>query len=161
MKHSRKLLFIISALFIILTLAACQTKDSDEDFDGSYDVDYLMTDYVDQLVRDGATTVTGTIEITGEGNQYTLALDEKKVIANDNYEDGYYIADTNISNTYALENDLSFVVLEDGEPVMCTAEEFMKNHSGDTDSLYTVYLMGDVVEHIMPLDPKALPAGDN
>ncbi len=157
MKRSRKLFLIISVFCIALALTSCQSKDSDEDFSESYDdVEYLMTDYVDQLVRDGAETVTGTLEITGTEENYSVTVDEKKVVINDNYDDGYYIADRNITNTYPLGNDTGFVVMEDGNPVICTAEEFMEKHAGDTNSLYTVYLMGDTAEHIIPLDPQSL-----
>ena len=154
MKRSGKLLFIISVFCIILTLAGCSTKDSDRDFGGDYDVDSLQTDYADQLVRDGAETVIGTVEIAGSENDYTVTVDEKKIVSNENYEDGFYIADRNITNDYPLGSDLGIVALQDGAPIVCTADEFMKNHSGDTESLYTVYLIGDVVELILPLDPK-------
>lgn len=159
MKRFGKVFLISSVFCIILVLfAGCSTKnsDSDHDFGDSYDAEYLMNDYAEQLVRDGAETVVGTIEIAESGENYTVTVDEKKVVVNDNYEDGYYIADKNLTNSYPLGSDLGIVAIEDGSPVVCTADDFIKNHSGDTETLYTVYLIGDGVEQILPLDPQTV-----
>ena len=160
MKRSGTLLLIISVFCIILTLAGCSTKDSDQDFDGTYDIEALQTDYVDQLLRDGATTVIGNVDISGTENDYTVTVHEKKIVANENYEDGYYIADRNMDSTYPLGSDQGIVVTENGTPTLCSTEDFIKNYSGDSESLYTVYLIGDVVELILPLDPKTAVDGE-
>lgn len=156
MKRSTLLFLILPVICITLVLAGCSTKDSDEDYGEAYDVDYMTTDYVDQLVRDGAQTVVGTVEIAGEEGAYNVNVAEKKVVVNDNYEGGYYIADKNVTNTYPLGSDMGILCNEGGQVKAITADEFIKNHSGDTESLYTVYLIGDEVELIQPLDPKSL-----
>ena len=156
MKRSGTLLLVISVFCIIFILAGCSTKDSDQDFDGEYDIEALQTEYADQLIRDGAETVIGTVEITGSEADYSVTVNEKKVVPNDNYEDGYYIADRNMANTYPLGSDQGIAAMENGAPVVCTTEDFIKNHSGDSESLYTVYLIGDVVELILPLDPQSV-----
>ncbi|MBQ9059734.1 MAG: hypothetical protein IJ128_01150 [Firmicutes bacterium] len=160
MKRSGILLLIISVFCIMFILAGCSTKDSDQDFDGEYDIDSLQTEYADQLVRDGAETVIGTVEITGTEDDYSVTVAEKKIVKNENYENGYYIADRNMSNTYPLGSDQGIVAMEDGVPAVCTTEDFIKNHSGDSESLYTVYLIGDVVELILPLDPQTMVKGE-
>ena len=53
-----------------------------------------------------------------------------------------------------LGSDQGIVVLKDGTPTLCSTEDFIKNYSGDSETLYTVYLIGDVVELILPLDSK-------
>ncbi|MBQ9015303.1 MAG: hypothetical protein IJ109_04220 [Firmicutes bacterium] len=156
MKRLGTLLLIIFVFCTMLTLAGCSTKDSDQDFDGEYDIDALQTEYVDQLMRDGAETIIGTVEITGSENNYTVTVQEKKIVVNENYDDGYYIADRNMANSYPLGSDQGIVAMEDGTPAVCTTEDFIKNHSGDSESLYTVYLIGDVVELILPLDPQTV-----
>lgn len=161
MKRLRNLLFIISASCIILTLAGCAISDTDEDYGEAYDSDYLTTEYVDQLVRDGADTIVGTIEITGDPDTYVVNIAEKKVVKNDNYEDGYYIADKNITSTYPLGSDLGILVNDGGKLTACTTEDFLEKYSEDKETLYTVYLIGDVVELIQPLDPKQAAAANN
>lgn len=158
MKRSSKLLLIFTIVGITLVLASCSSENSDQDFGndgGEYDVEFMATEYPEQLLRDGANTVIGTVEITGSGDDFSVTVDQKKVVANDNYEDGYYIADRNITQTYPLGSDLGILVEEENGLAVCTAEEFMEDKAGDTDSLYTIYLIGDVVELIQPLDPAS------
>ena len=161
MKRSTLLYLILPIMCITLVLAGCTTKDSDEDYGEAYDVDYMTTEYVDQLIRDGAETLVGTVEIAGEEDDYDVTVVEKKVVVNDNYEDGYYIADKNVSGVYPLGSDMGILCNEDGQLKAITADEFIQNHSGDAESLYTVYLIGDVVELIQPLDPKSLVNADH
>ena len=155
MKSWKKLILTLTVICILPALAACSTKNSDQDFGDAYDAEYMMTDYPDQLIRDGADTVIGTIEITGEeGSGYSVTVDQKKVVANANYEDGYYIADRNITDSYPMGSDQGILAQRDGEIVVCTVEDFIKDYSDDKDALYTVYLIGDTVELIQPLDPQ-------
>ena len=159
MKRSGKVFLILSVFCIILTLVGCTSKESDVDY-GEVDAEFLMTEYADQLIRDGAETVTGTVEITGSDEDYSVTVNEKKIVPNENYEDGYYIADKNMSNTYPLGTDQGILAKEGDEIVIVTTEDFIKNHSGDSETLYTVYLIGGVVELIQPLDPQAAADAD-
>lgn len=161
MKRLVSLFLVISAACVVLTLAGCSQKDSDTDYGEAYDVDYMVNEYVDQLLRDGAETVVGNVEITGSEDDYTVTVAEKKVVANENYKNGYYVADKNISSSYTLGSDLGILTREGNEIRACSAEEFIQNHSGDTETLYTVYLIGDVVELIQPLDPETAAASEN
>lgn len=159
MKRSGKVFLIFSVFCIILTLAGCTSEESDVDY-GEVDAEFLMTEYADQLIRDGAKTVTGTVEITGSGEDYSVTVNEKKIVPNKNYEDGYYIADKNMSSTYPLGTDQGILAKEGNETAIVTTEDFIKNHSGDSETLYTVYLIGDVVELIQPLDPQTAADAD-
>ena len=158
MRYSRFIPLIFSVLCITLVLSGCSVNDTDENYGEAYDVEYLTTDYVDQLMRDGAETTVGTIEIAGNEDNYTVTVDEKKIVSNENYEDGYYIADKNITNTYPLGSDLGILTRDGDEIIACSAEDFIRDHSGDTDTLYTVYLIGGEVELVQPLDPKTAAA---
>lgn len=161
MKVSGKLILILSVTCVILALTGCSNKDSDRDYNGEMDAEYLMSEYPEQLLRDGADTVTGTVTITGTEGDYTVNVDEKKVVSNENYEDGYYIADKNMNSSYPLGSDHGILAKNGDETVACTTEEFIENSSDDSETLYTVYLIGDVVELIQPLDPKAAAEADN
>ncbi len=154
MKSFGKVLIFIAIVCMGLAMAACSSEEKGENYGEAYDVDYMTTDYVDQLLRDGAQTLVGTIEISGADDNYTVAVAEKKVVPNENYDEGYYIADKNMTGTYPLGSDMGILVMEDGQLTACTADEFMEKHSGDTESLYTLYLIGEEVELIQPLDPK-------
>lgn len=156
MRSSVKIVLLLSLLCMGLVFTGCSTEDSNENYGEAYDVDYMTTDYVDQLIRDGAETVVGSVEITGSEDDYTVNVTEKKVVPNENYEDGYYVADKNMTSTYPLGSDMGILAMDGNEVTACTAEEFIKDHSGDAESLYTVYLIGDVVELIQPLDPKTV-----
>ena len=155
-----KVLLILAVIGTAFSLTGCSTTDSDADYGEAYDADYMMTDYVDQLLRDGAQIVVGNVEITGSGDDYTVTVAEKKVVSNENYKDGYYIADKNITSTYPLGSDMGILVKDGDDIKVCTAEEFVQNYSGDSDALYNVYLIGDVVELIQPLDPEAASQSD-
>ena len=157
-------LIIGGVLCLSLAVAAtgCGTvQDSDQDYgDGAeyFDVDYLTGEYADQLVEDGAETVVGSVEFVTSDDGYQVNVIQKKVVVNENYEDGYYIADRNMTTTYTYGSDLGIVVSENGEPTMCDADTFYEKYSGDQDALYTVYLLGDTVELILPLDPEDVVA---
>ena len=160
MNRFGRLALLLTLVCIAFMLTACSTKDSDEDFGNEYDTDYLMTEYADQLLRDGAETVVGSVEINGTEGDYTVFVAAKKIVKNENYEKGYYIADKNITDTYPLDSDLGILVNVDGKVQACTTEEFIENYSGDPDALYTVFLMNGVVELIQPLDLEAAADSD-
>lgn len=158
MKRQTGLLFIAGLLFLLVSFTGCQTGIIDQELseDDSYDASYLSGTYAEQLTRDGAETIVGSVEISGSENNYTVTVNEKKVVPNQDYENGYYIADRNITNTYPLGSDLGIVAVSGDAATVCTAEDFIKDHSGETDTLYTVYLIGDSVELILPLDPATV-----
>jgi hypothetical protein len=125
-----------------LAMTACSSDEKSENYGEAYDVDYMSTDYVDQLLRDGAQTLVGTIEISGADDNYTVAVAEKKVVPNKNYDEGYYIADKNMTGTYPLGSDMGILVMEDGRIVgRGTHEELLR-----TCELYKEIAMSQLSE---------------
>ena len=161
MKCLKKLILITVALCLFFTLTACSDENSDGNFGDMNDPEYLMTDFADQLLRDGANTLTGIVEVTGTDGSYSVTIDQKKVVPSEDYDDGYYIADRNITDSYALSNDAVILVQKDGSPSVCAIEDFIRDHSGDSSSLYCVYLMGDTAQLIQPLDPASVTESDD
>lgn len=155
----RLILSGVLCLSLAAALAGCSgsPEDSDVNYDGAeMDVEFLTGEYADQLINDGADTVTGSVSLISEGDSYKVVVEQKQVVVNENYEDGYYIADRNMTSEYEFGADMGIVVMENGEPAVSDAETFQKKYSDDPDALYTVYLMGDTVELILPLDPRQL-----
>ena len=163
MKKKISLRILTGALCVLMMLifVSCggQSEDSDysgEEYDESFSAESLAGDYADQLIRDGASIVTGTLTISGEENAYQVTAQEKKVVINSDYEDGYYVADRNMENTWPLGSDHGVVASVDGTPVMMDIPEFIEHTKSDTDALYQIYLINDTVELILPLDPETL-----
>ncbi len=140
--------------------AGCgSTENSDQDFgDEEYDVETLTNDYAPQLLHDGAKTLTGSVELTGSEGNYILLIHQKEVVVNEDYEDGYYIADRNMTTEHDYGSDAGIVIEKGGVLDVCSTQDFIDYYSGKDDSLYTVYLIDDTVELIMPLDPQTVVA---
>ena len=154
MKSSKKLILFTILILTLSLLAGCTSNES-ENYGDMTDTEYLTGDYTDQLIRDGAETVIGAVELSESDGTYTVAVDEKKIIANSNYKEGYYIADPNVTSEYALASDIGVLIEQDGELSLCSAEDYIRDHSGDTETLYTVYVIGGAAQLILPLDPQA------
>ena len=157
-KGMRILLAGLVSAFMITAFAGCGgNDDSDLDYgDQEFTVDFLTGDYAQQLTTDGAETVVGNVTITGEEGNYTVQVKQKEVVVNENYDGGYYIADRNMTSEYAFGSDVGLVIMKDGEPTLCDVPEFIESVQDDDTSLYTVYVMGDTVELILPLDPETM-----
>lgn len=162
MKKKLTRLFLSGLLCAVLctAFAGCgSTENSDQDFgDEEYDVEQLMNDYAPQLLHDGAETLTGSVELTGSDGNYLLLVHQKEVVVNENYEGGYYIADRNMTTEHDYGSDAGIVIDKGGVPDICSTEDFIEYYSGKDDSLYTVYLIDDTVELILPLDPHTVVA---
>ena len=143
-------------------LWGCGSNASDSDYAGEeYDASYLTDEYASQLVADGAKTVTGTLEMSGSEENCTVTVHEKKIVRNDDYEKGYYIADRNKETVCSLSSDLGLAADVDGETIVLQTDDFIKYNSKNADSLYTVYLIGDTAELILPLNPDSSGGSEN
>ncbi|MDO4544588.1 MAG: hypothetical protein Q4C25_00380 [Bacillota bacterium] len=163
MKRLMKLgiVFLLLCLSSVLVLCGCGEEKSggtieEPDITG----EYLSEEYAQQLLNDGAATMLGsvTIEDTEDGS-YTVHIVEKEVIVNSSYDEGYYIADTNVTKDVPLSGDARIACLHDGELVVEDVEEFIANHEGgdaDPVKLYTVYMMGESANLILATEPESV-----
>ncbi len=155
-KHHGLLAFFICVIMIFtvgLFLAGCSNKSG-----GTYDepeitAEYLVGEYAEQLLTDGAETIQGSIEMTETDETYTLTVTQKEIVPNTTYDEGYYIADRNLTTELYLDSECRIVCEHDGEYEVSNTEDFISNHNGQPDTIYTVYSFGDMVELIVVIDP--------
>lgn len=114
---------------------------------------YLKEEYSQQLLTDGAETMIGTVDIEKKDDNYKVTVTEKEVVPNSSYNEGYYIADTNLVTDLTLGLDARIASLKDGKLVVESADEFIKSKAEHKDQLFTVYMMGTSAELIIGTDP--------
>lgn len=167
MKTTRTILCVglICVLVLTMLLVGCGDRNQsgltvDEP---DITVEYLEGDYVDQLIRDGAEHVFGTIEVT-QVDEETISVDiAAKVFVEDSSQlNGFYIEDKNysLSKTLNPEARITFLTGEVSLPQIMSPTEFVKAYdedlakNGDTEEyrdskLYDIYIMGDQIELVL------------
>ena len=156
LKGSRVLLLVIFTLSILL-LTGCGEEQSGNTIDEpEITVDYLTEEYADQLITDGAETIMGFVTIEKSDDSYIAHIRQQEVVPNSNYEEGYYIADTNVSKDASLGSDARITCVIDGEPSVVTADQFIENNDEDSQQLYNVYLLGASAELILSVEPESV-----
>lgn len=120
--------------------------------------EYLMEDYSQQLMTDGAETMSGSLVMVKSNGSYGLDFAELEVVPSSYDDDGYYLANTNIYKTATLGSDARIVLLEDDVPVVSNADELIDEN--DDDTLYTVYFLGSSAELIIEVDPENMIVGE-
>ena len=150
---------LIVCILSMIALSGCgEDKSGNTINEPEITVDYLTDEYAAQLNNDGAETVTGFVTLEKNDDSYIAHIEEQEVVPNSDYEEGYYIADTNMATEATLGDDARMTCAVDGELSVVTADEFMKISQEDPQQLYTVYLMGDSAELILSVDPKSVVA---
>ncbi len=149
------------ALFVCmgcaLVLASCNSNQSGNTIDEpEITPEYLTEDYAQQLMTDGAETITGDVSIEKTDDSYMVHIIEKEVVPSSSYDEGYYIADTNINKDVAFGDEARIVCAHENERIVSSADDFIENHPDGSEDLYTVYLMGDSAELILLVDPEDL-----
>ena len=157
---------LIMALVLAFALAGCgQDSGEDELMDELEEpeitVKYLSGEYADQILRDGGEKVLGTIsfESTGEG-KYDLTVNSMVIVESSITDEGYYIADKNLSTTVPLDSDarVTYIKKKEKGPEVRTLDKFIDRvqkdaaaqaESPDSDltdedaKLYDVYIIGE------------------
>lgn len=150
---TRFILLFTLAVISALMLSGCGDKNGNTIAEPEITSNYLEDEYAEQLITDGAETIFGHVNITRNNDNYDIHISEQEIVPNSDYDDGYYIADTNLTKDAVLGSNARIVCLENGEPVIVTADEFIEKQSDSPDSLYTVYLMGNSAELVLATDP--------
>lgn len=154
MIRNKKVYFAVAALCIIsmIFLAGCTGRSGQTINEPEITPDYLIEDYSQQLITDGGEYMTGTVDMQKADNTYTVNFSETDVIPNSDYDEGYYLANTNIYKEATLGSDARIVLIVDGETVVANADEFIKHNS--EDKIYTVYFLGSSAELIIEVNPE-------
>ena len=147
--------FLAVVIFSMSVLTGCgEEKSGNTINEPEITVDYLRTDYAQQLTTDGAEIMLGTVELNKNEDSYNVTITEKEVVPSSSYDEGYYIADTNVTKEATLGSDARMTCQVDVKEQVIKAGDFIKNHENNPEQLYTVYLMGDSAELILATEPK-------
>ena len=146
--------FLAVVIFSMSVLTGCgEEKSGNTISEPEITGKYLKEEYSQQLLTDGAETMIGTVDIEKKDDNYKVTVTEKEVVPNSSYNEGYYIADTNLVTDLTLGLDARIASLEDGKLVVESADEFIKSKAEHKDQLFTVYMMGTSAELIIGTDP--------
>lgn len=153
------ILGVVFALCLFLTGCGDQdTGDHDILEEPEITVEYLSGEYAQQLIRDGGESTLGTIEIEDKGDgAYSLTVHSMVVVESSISDDGYYIADKNLSNTVPLSSEAqaTYIKSPGSAPKVVDLEKFIslvqedaekaasaQKDSEQTEKLYDVYIIG-------------------
>ncbi|QIB70116.1 hypothetical protein Ami103574_12790 [Aminipila butyrica] len=152
---------------VVLTAAMLLSGCGDKNQSGStidepeITADYLEGDYVNQLLRDGAEHVFGSISLSeGADGSTTVQVAAKEYVEDPDQPNGFFIEDKNYSVSYGLPAEARCTFLSGGSslPQVMTAEQFVKAYQEDVaeysqknsgyanHKLYDMYIMGDQIE---------------
>lgn len=152
------------AAFLAITMSGC-SKIQDNIEEPDITVEYLSGEYADQLMRDGGECTLGTISITKDGDTYTATVNSMVIVESSMSDEGYYVADKNISTTFPLDSEARVTYIRDevAGPEVIELDEFIKLNASDIDpleegneKLYDVYTIGGDAMMILA---KELPDG--
>ena len=93
-----------------------------------------------------------------EDSSYTAHIREQEIVLNSSYDEGYYIADTNVTVDAVLGMDDRMTCIIGGKTQVVTADEFIRYNGEDSQQLYSIYMMGDSAELILAVDPESITA---
>lgn len=166
MKKRNPAMLLVLCLALILILSGCtDTKNTGNTLEEpEITAEYLSTEYKEQLLRDGAVYLFGSIEIITDdnGNPY-LKIAEKEYVEDPEMPNGFYIADKNLSHTYPVSPDARTTHLSGGTsiPTIMDTDSFVKAIASDLklygesnpefaqNRLFDIYVMGEQVEMIL------------
>ncbi len=141
---------IILSLVIATAALACSctflNKSGQTINEPDITVDYLQGEYRDQLIRDGAVEIMGSAEViaSDDGMRHVI-IHEKEFVEDDNYPNGFYIADKNKSTEAFLPDEARITFLDGGasEPDILGPDDFItayeqENTEYGENSMYSI-----------------------
>lgn len=146
---------LLTILFVLSSSLTGCTKQTNKDAP-EITVDYLYSDYKDQLTADGAEHVLGSIELSkNEADEIKMILHPKDLIANEKEENGFHIVNYAINREFVLPSHAYCTFLsgkENKDPKMLSSEDFFtameedyKEYGDFTEygdsKLYDVYIL--------------------
>ncbi|MCI8648045.1 MAG: hypothetical protein HFE76_14925 [Firmicutes bacterium] len=154
-----KIYALSMALLLAVFFASCGEKSSDNDImeEPEITVEYLTEEYAAQILRDGGKETLGSVELSGNTDEgYLLTIHSMVIVESSITEEGYYVADKNMSSSVPLDADARFTYIKSKKkgPEIVTLEEFVKLAQKDfqkqkvngvkpsEEKLYQVYIIG-------------------
>ena len=162
MKRGNKPALIAAGLIVcaIIFIAGC-ARDSDIADEPEITVESLSGDYAQQLIRDGAELIFGSISLRhDETGEVWTDITEKEYIEDPSQPNGFYIAYKNLESTYQLSSEARATFIGGGsdKAEAMNADEFAAaverdnseygadNPDYQENKLYDIYVMGDQIE---------------
>jgi len=147
---------MLLCVFSLFVMTGCgEEKSGNTISEPELTVEYLSEDYAQQLINDGAEVTVGYVTITDDGGSYSVNITEKEVVANEDYDEGYYIADTNVTKVGSLGLDARIICHHDDGHEIVTAGDYIATHSESPEHLYKVYMLGSSVELIVAAEVES------
>lgn len=149
-------LILSIVLVLALLLPGCGEKAGDYDMEEpELTVEYLSGEYAEQLLRDGGEETLGTISIDEDEERegrYNLTVNSMVIVESSITDEGYYIADKNVSTTVPLDSEarVTYIknekdgpqILELNEFIQLVREDQQTAASSEKEKLYDVYIIG-------------------
>lgn len=133
---SRQVMILFLIVVSVLSFGGCKNSGlvGNTYVEPDLTLDYLTSDYPQQLIRDGAEKKFGKIEnVTDSGNgSYRITVDEKQFVADQNQPNGFYIADRNLTYDLYLSSNARAVFYPGGDS---TKAVFFDSSKGFIDKL--------------------------
>ncbi len=167
LKDSRILKTTMSLILLCILLLSLCTSCTSNQSGGTIDepditTDYLRGEYTEQLLRDGAEHIFGTIDIKQEGDETSspeITVFAKEYVEDSSYPEGFYIADKNKTyitympdaarTTYLFEGASAEEILTPDEFVSAVSTDYAAHEDDLSDfresKLYDIYLMEDQI----------------
>lgn len=145
-------LVMVLVLSVSLLAGCGQEEHGDILEEPEITVDYLSGEYADQLLRDGGEKQLAAIRINEERDgRYSLTMESMVIVESSYAEDGYYVADKNLSSTVSLDSEarVTYISKKKSGPKVIALEDFIKKaikdapsekfSDPDKEKLYDVY----------------------
>ena len=157
MKKTLMILCTCFALgFCLFAFAGCGSQNKDITEEPELDADYLMGDYTQQLITDGAEQYLGTVTIEKSGDSFVAKVAEKEVVASNRYDEGYYIADRNLEHEFTFDEGSRVVRMsKQGNLEYADSQTFL-SEGQDADALYNIYVIGNSIELMVYVEPTEM-----
>lgn len=118
-------------ILLCLSLGGCWKSDlhGNTYVEPEITVEYLITDFANQITRDGAEKMFGVIDkvIDNKDDTYTVTVLGKQFVEDASQLNGFYIADRNVNYELTLSKNVRSVIFPSSD---LTEAQFFLNSSG-------------------------------
>lgn len=127
----KKTAFMLVPILLCLSLGGCWKSDlhGNTYVEPEITVEYLITDFANQITRDGAEKMFGVIDnvIDNKDDTYTVTVLGKQFVEDASQPNGFYIADRNVDYELTLSKNVRSVIFPSSD---LTEAQLFLNSSG-------------------------------
>lgn len=156
-KHIKRVTALFLAALLVFSFCGCNRSGNTIDEPDVITTEYLYGDYAEQLIRDGAEVTLGTVSLESTGTDtYNIIVESMVIVESDITDQGYYIADKNLSSTAPLDPAarIAYISEPGAEAEVITVDEFAEIVTAENydplkegaEQIYDIYsISGSVV----------------